>query len=567
MYSARARAHIFSLTVLVLGLTSSFTSVFAVPIKNNQHLNIILEYNEGRKDPGKSKRAIAKQWAEVCRVFAANLKAGNHVHGLGIFRSFTCLINNVAIKGKKHPANFELRIRDGVHTVTVNLIHALVKDAESGSLEQWQNEAQVSFRSSPRTLEILANANFANLISYSLVNSLPVQLPLAKDDAEGLTISMSDNGKWPMPTPPVKLQLLQLHFNTTAGVWQPVPLGTATLKSETKGTVKEKPPAEEGEKKKGKDKEGDKDKEKPAETGPKTVRNFSYKFDAPLTTAPGSKLSVWARFDGPRAPHFAELAANVSKVADELLGVDASSPEGDEEEKEDLLSTLKGAVPGGYVGLRYGFPLYKDGLFVSKAHTFGLLVEIRSGWFQGLRFMYELTPQIKESYKGEDLTYRSSRGVVGWSMGMNFFSLISRIDLVPKIGQWTFNADVPVEVPGSDEIIVKKFKLDTAISFGIESGMEMSVPWVLLRLWVGFDKALPLLANTGDGSVSSLKFGGDAILDGPAISKLVDIDFLLFAMQESVTITQKDTDSNSDVTVDGISYVMRSAGAGVTISW
>ncbi len=515
------------------------TAARAAAIGPNAHLKIILEYSQGKKYEGKSRKDIAKEWLAVCKAVAAALRTGNTYHGYGAFKTFSCAINKSHLKGPKKPAEFELRLKDTVSGVSMSLIHAMFKNAESGSLEQWQQEALVNFSASDKTLKILQDRDFSNLVGFALLNSMPMQTKF-ESDGDKFLLKRAINPRWPLPSPPPALGILQLAYNHKTGSWTGVSLGDATL-------VASSAPAEI----KGKD--------------GKTILAHSYnikKYSGMEKANP--KIGSWMRVSGDRADNFKEVSDLVKKAADELIG-GKSADAGDESDR----SMLSGMVPGGYVGLRYGFSLFKTGLFVSKVRTFGLLVEARSGVLSGLRFYYELTPQVKESYLGETLYYRSSRGVVGWSFGINPEAFISRIDVVPKIGQWTFNVDIPITVEGSDEILIKKFKLDTALSMGIEAGIEFTVPWILIRTWAGFDQSVAALKSAGSqGTVSSRRFGLDGIIDGPAISTIFNIDFLAFVVQESVAITQSNTDKDDDgLAIKGISYTLRTAGLGLTASW
>ena len=78
-----------------------------------------------------------------------------------------------------------------------------------------------------------------------------------------------------------------------------------------------------------------------------------------------------------------------------------------------------------------------------------------------------------------------SRPTLAWSFGMEFDNaLISKIDLVPKIGWMSMKANLPISASLEDsKTTTRSFVMTKSLSLGIELGIEHHHDLVLIRLW------------------------------------------------------------------------------------
>ena len=227
-------------------------------------------------------------------------------------------------------------------------------------------------------------------------------------------------------------------------------------------------------------------------------------------------------------------------------------------------------LPQGFLGLRYGIPGPSEKTFIAKSRFFGLLAEIRSGIFDGLSLYLDQVPEVRETAAPIDITtgeateqeivYGWQRKFLGWSFRKEFNSpIIQHIDIKPSIGMWNFKLRPPVTSDNGDVTDVQTVTITQAWSIGAEVGIEKYTKFVNFRLWGGRDFQLNLPGK--NKNISSTRYGFDAFINGPQISKRFRILPFLFADVDKLELT--DSTENGGSTILSLTYY----GLGVAFGW
>ncbi len=83
-----------------------------------------------------------------------------------------------------------------------------------------------------------------------------------------------------------------------------------------------------------------------------------------------------------------------------------------------------------------------------------------------------------------------------------------RVDLIPKIGVWSFDSILPATFDESGRVeTTAAFSLSRKFSGGGEVGLESEFGSFLMRAWYGVDVAFSLFGLLGTQSVTSNRFG------------------------------------------------------------
>lgn len=231
----------------------------------------------------------------------------------------------------------------------------------------------------------------------------------------------------------------------------------------------------------------------------------------------------------------------------------------------DLLITQ---VSAGYVGLRYGRVIVdSSNILLSRVGLLSVVSEFRSGPLEGLRFYYDWIPTVKVTELGVEETFGMNRLVVGWGFGFGFPWLIDRVELVPKLGNWNFAANIPVVTDTGDHE-VRSFDLRSGLSFGLEGALEKFSSKYLVRAWASRDFSTSFLGAL-KSNVTSTRAGIDALIGGPRLP-LLGIDFklafLLFLLNDHFSIG-----GTRDAAEGGGQYQITIdapvAGGGLALTW
>ena len=314
-----------------------------------------------------------------------------------------------------------------------------------------------------------------------------------------------------------------------------------------------------------------------ARAAPKTLQLFSLTMDLPTQT--------WRPIVGGTAA----LHGKAWKVDGEAepLGYDpARSPARREKDRRSLAaregalveafnSSIVGKigdlfidqVSAGYIGMRYGRILVgRSNKLLNQVRLLAIVSEFRSGPLEGLRVYYDWIPKIHAEEDGLRESFGMSRLVVGWGFGFGIPWLIDRVELVPKIGNWKFNAQIPVDTGEAREI--RPFALKSGLSFGLEAALEKFSAAYLVRGWASRDFSQSFVAAL-KSNVTSTRMGLDALIGGPRLPFLgVDfkLAFLLFVVNDHFSIAGTRGDDLGGGTYK-ITIDAPFAGGGLAITW
>ncbi len=227
------------------------------------------------------------------------------------------------------------------------------------------------------------------------------------------------------------------------------------------------------------------------------------------------------------------------------------------------------AIRSNYAGIRYGKSMLKSESLVTKLSMMSMFAEIGSGPLEGLRWSYDLYPEIKRGSGDDREHFGLRRASLGWAFNFQvpeaLASLVDKIDLQPKIGlldlKSHFFTDTEDGKTGLD------FNVKNVFDLTLEGGVEKNSPWFRTRLWAGFSTANIGLSNKISTKVQSRRAGIDLYYD-LLRWKGFDVNALGFCSLEHLEIT-KDP-SSIDTSSPGL-YSFGSnlvfAGLGATVSW
>lgn len=311
---------------------------------------------------------------------------------------------------------------------------------------------------------------------------------------------------------------------------------------------------------------------------PKKLLRFRLQFDRvnrvwlPMLVEPEEEASG----EGAREPVLgydpARSAARSNKQAQDLAAYEEKAAKKIESSYLRRLSGLIiDQVSAGYLGLRYGRILVdRSNVLLNKVRQFALVGEFRSGPLSGLRFYYDQLPTVHATEENLEESFGWRRLLIGWGFGFQFPWLIDRVELVPKIGRWNFDANIPVDI-GDGTRELRAFTLNKGLSFGAEAALEKFSARYLVRAWAARDFSASFLRRyDGDGStVTSTRTGIDALIGGPRMPFLgVDfkLAFLLYGMNDHFSIEGNRSGDEGGgrykITIDA-PFV----GGGVALAW
>lgn len=228
---------------------------------------------------------------------------------------------------------------------------------------------------------------------------------------------------------------------------------------------------------------------------------------------------------------------------------------------------------GGYVALRYGKQLLNGDDLVEKMSMIGVVAEVRGGVLNGMRLYYDTQPKVELVQNGYDTSVQWSRFIVGKSFGLNLNRFVDRIEVTPKVGVWSFNANLPTTTDGGGNVTsVGSFDMQRAISMSLEVGAEWSSRRYSLRPWYSFDGAL-MNSGLGTKQVTSSRVGLDFVWSFSTGIRVAHTRLhpavLAFGMYESISITDSDDPdvSEGDQKIIGVNYSGGYAGFGLGVAW
>ena len=228
-----------------------------------------------------------------------------------------------------------------------------------------------------------------------------------------------------------------------------------------------------------------------------------------------------------------------------------------------LLDDLFSSLDSSFAGLRIGIPMLKGDNLISQSTLISTFVESRSGLLKGLRFYYDIAPELTD---GEE-KFGWKRASLGWSLDLPMPGFLAkhvdRVDAAFKLGLTDISANFAVLDTSSNSYIYLPFEASNSLSLGVEFGVEKTLIGILMRAWFSYDNS-GLLG--GDVSFSTIKLGLDSYFDVyDFIGNGTTLQALAFTFYEQPTLSKSGEDE--DVLIKEVSYRLFFIGGGLTISW
>lgn len=541
-------------------------SLFTLPALAQQvaldHLRITLDTKASRKPPKdkKQKKEYDKAFKTACDKLGQALVAGKGPWGFGAFATYGCHQGKKKVAGTEKAGKWVMTIVDGKKGVDFKMVYT----AAAGTKV---DVATVTMPPSAAFFKFFIDDEFTDVVAFAILERLPMGMQIAKANVKGSPPQFSGRHaragkgksfKYKTPEPPEELVLFRVAWDEQAKSWRSTVVGKAKR-------IKVAAPKK---KKKGK---------QVTLQGGEVVYETSDAVSQELTQSP-----VWAQStEGPGARE--EELDEVTKEASKALQA--------AEDNGTLLDFINGASAGmldnlldtaasGYVGMRYGLQALSGDPLLGKTSMFGLLVEVRGGPVKGLRYYYDKVPKAEASQDLSDTvgggtattSIESARHVLGFSFDFDPGLLLDRVTIDPKLGMWTFAAELPSEYDEQGKVLAtRKFELGSTFSIALEVGLELLSEWYTLRGWYAIDSGFSLL-KTG-GRVTSNRFGIDAYFTAGPSFPIFGVPFktalLAFFVYEDVSLTAgKPKDPQpGEKEIEGVGYSGGYAGGGIGVTW
>ncbi|MCX6131114.1 MAG: hypothetical protein NTX25_18910 [Proteobacteria bacterium] len=313
-------------------------------------------------------------------------------------------------------------------------------------------------------LENLKEKNVQIFLSRLIIESLPMGWSVDYP-GEGKSISFEIDQK--LPTPPLSLILYELAYDKTNKLW--LPKAIAQLDHIEQNKVN------------------------------KNRRSEVYRIDKQwLPLKPGKRYWVHS----PSGRNFQQA-----------------------DHEKNLMSQLKGfsflnfadrllfqSFSSNFAGLRYGKMMLNGQSIAAHSSLISILVEMRSGPLDGLRWYYDTIPRVEQARDQGPDHFSMSRASFGWAIDYAapslFKTYITRIDVQPKIG--LMDLDYLSHIgEDSTEAETLSFEVKNNLNLGLEIGLERENNYTRQRLWSAFSNAKFGLQNKDGISINNLRLGYD----------------------------------------------------------
>ena len=241
---------------------------------------------------------------------------------------------------------------------------------------------------------------------------------------------------------------------------------------------------------------------------------------------------------------------------------------------ESISDLLFQTAASGYVGLRYGSQLLKGDKLLENGRLYGLLVEVRSGPLNGIKFYYDKFPKATYTSGQKTVDLEWTRLVLGKSFSFKLPYFINRIELTPKLGRYYLTSNQPIESDASGTIVsTQKFEIRNQPSFSLDISAERASKHYTARGWYALDRAISFLPILGSSAVSAERVGADLFWNSGINFKTFGMDYVLnllaFGTYESLTIEDLHLVdlAAGDVAVSALQLRSAYMGFGVVLNW
>ncbi|MEZ4740969.1 MAG: hypothetical protein R3B45_00725 [Bdellovibrionota bacterium] len=469
-----------------------------------------------------------------CKRLGKRLKVSGGPFGIGFFSNFSCFINNDKIYGKLKDEKWFLDITEVNDTIEIELKLKTTRQ---------------SFFSIPNYQEsyhYLTDSGILDLISLQILNSTPALISLPSNNIRtfrDIRMTKALKNLNLETIHPKKLTLYTLNYSSNDDLWIPTLIGHAKIKKIS--TEKKK-------------KNGKKIK----------INKFTWhmNLDSKLT----KNIRLWAHLSSGRSDktsnkNISDLLSSAFKnIEAQSLISDNTLLTHNKRSSEDSIKRPNDLI------FKYGTQfLAKDDL-LGKAYLLIGEFQLRHGFLNGVKINYTAAPKINSEDDFGTAYISWNRYSIGYSLAIEFDSVINRIDITPHIGSWKLSAKLPIIT--ENEVFGHEFNIEKSTLLGMEIGIEKIKPWYLARAWSIFEKSLDS-KKLEKVQLTSLKFGLNiAFYPGvrlPIFANILRPNIQIFSQVESIDLHSEESSVQSAESIDvsSLNYITGYLGAGLGFSW
>ncbi len=474
---------------------------------------------------------------KVCEALARPFTVGRGPFGYGIGTEFSCLLSDSAEKQKSPSTYFSLDVLPSdkkTLTWTVSL-HEGSKVYHWASITLAIPKGINSFFKDKALFEMLATYLQEEAPISGFIDSTRLRPNALYKTNKSLSISTNKKSK--LLKPPKEISLFELVMTDSEGTPKYQSKFVANLKITSKFDKKNK--------------------------------------DLTLTTYPETEVKKALDYMGTQSFKFLAIQNTLDpegRKKDVLTAINSRLQLKPAVSKKSQLKTFA------HLGLRLGLQFLPGDTVIKKSQFLGLVASFGSGWLDGLRFYYDWQPKVRAVTPAGVSSLNWHRLLLAWSFDFelppSLRFLADRIDILPRIGTWTFATQLPIQEAGVEEI--GYFSLSNKLSTGIELGAEKNWQSVTARFWYGRDVALSLFGLLGSKSVTSDRFGLDLWWDRfpkgytSLFGTEMGLSLLAFSFFEDVALEDSsigEPEDPSQAAIYKVNYFQAFAGLGVAMTW
>jgi hypothetical protein len=444
--------------------------------------------------------------------------------GSGVFSTASCTVNNKTVKAASSTAIWNITTR-----FSKSKISFIIK---------YKSKLEGVFTvSRPKDLILLlSNPDTQKLIAYGIHEKLPALFLVSPGEVRQgkflRTIPANSKLSSTFLTPPSEITLYTLQ-PTISNLWATSAISMGGLATQSKSGQKQ----------------------------------FTWQFSPPSNQA---STSLYAHSSSGRGGENKKVHDAMKMALDEL------KPDGDKS------TPIAAAIPVellgagepryGSTGFRYGIQTLTGDQLLMKSQLFGFFTKFNDGYLQGIQLHYDVVPKVEyldfSNGVGEQTTVGWERATIGYSLGFEPGLIVDRIDFLPQIGMWSFEARLPVVFP-EQATLFQEFKTSGQPIFSGEVGLEGQLAILHYRIYVGKDISLGIRKNE---KVDSNRLGLDLNLNifpsWKVLSSPVRLSLLGFYLYESISFggIEKNSDLNQ-LKIDSLAYASAHLGGGIVLHW
>jgi hypothetical protein len=493
-----------------------------------------------------------KTWKDVCKSLTRAFHEGN-----AIWESSPSVYTRCSLAGRE---SFAL----GAKTNTaLPLTLSMKMDGDFIRMNLGLNTARTEW-----SAQFLSDDEFSSLIAVALLDGLPAlgRLDRSRISNGGTTLSLAEfKGqtfsvrKFDAINPLARIAFYSLYIDPVSGRFFAEHLGEAQYRK----TEKVKFQSNAG-----------------ADKRTAFINTARYTLDPKARTGITGSSRVWFHNSDGSGKRSKDLLAAVESAHERLTSAARSGLLSNLFTKgyDSISDLLFQTAASGYVGLRYGKQLLRGDMpadkLVENGAIYGLLVEVRSGPLNGIKFYYDKFPKQEVSTGGADTSLEWTRFVLGRSFSFKLPRFINRIEVTPKLGRYYLSSRQPIETSeNGNTTATQDFEIRNQPSVSLEFSAERADKIYTARAWYAIDRGIPFLPVIGSSAVSSERAGVDLFLNSSLDFKIFGVDYifnvLAFGLYENIDIEDLKLDDlePGEVAVSGVTLRAAYAGIGLVLNW